>query len=303
MSIAYPILSLLLRALPGTEARSARREYRDFARLRKADVAFVSFPKSGRTFVRAMLARLYQLEFGIDERELLDFATLLRAPRAVPRILFTHDNDAMRRPSAIRIHESAYSGRKVVLLARHPGDIVVSRYHHLRHRSRDQARRQLAEQPIDQFVWTERGGIPSIVCYLNAWAELARRRGDIRIRYEDFNNEPEAALASLAAFIGLCSEPSQIADAVNFARLDNLRAREQDGYFSSDRLRARSAGAAQSSKIRSGGSGGFRSALEAGNAARIEQYLDHRLDPVFNYSSKSPAPSSSVQADAFVRAT
>ena len=53
--------------------------------------------------------------------------------------------------------------KKVVLIARHPGDIAVSRYHHLKHRSRDKARRRLADQPLESFVWADEGGIPSIV--------------------------------------------------------------------------------------------------------------------------------------------
>ena len=64
--------------------------------LADADAVVVSFPKAGRTFVRAMLARLFQLKFGIDERRLLDFPSLRRAARGVPRLLFVHGGDAMR---------------------------------------------------------------------------------------------------------------------------------------------------------------------------------------------------------------
>ena len=71
---------------------------------------------------------------------------------------------------------SDYAHARVVLLARHPGDIAVSRHHHLRHRSRGQARRRLAEQPLELFVWDEHGGIPSIVRFMNLWAELSRQR-------------------------------------------------------------------------------------------------------------------------------
>ena len=80
----------LLRSLPGTKALGIARYWRDVDMIANADVVVISFPKSGRTFVRTQLARLYQLRFGIDERHLLSFGRLQKAPAEVPRIAFTH---------------------------------------------------------------------------------------------------------------------------------------------------------------------------------------------------------------------
>jgi hypothetical protein len=274
----------LVRLVPGSKARGLASYWRDVGRLPQADVALVSFPKSGRTFVRVMLARLYQTRFGIDEREALKFATLCRAPRAVPRILFTHNGDAMRRLDQIKIDRAAYAGRKVVLLARHPGDVVVSRYFHLKHRSLDRARQRLAEQPLEDFVWTEQGGVPSIVRFLNQWAELALERGDILIlRYEDFLTQPEPTLRALAGFAGLDCDDSANADAVAFTRFDNLKQKEREGYFSSGRLGARRDGHEQGYKVRSGKSGGYRTQLGDDGRNRVDAYLSEHLDPVFGY--------------------
>jgi Sulfotransferase domain len=141
-----------LRLVPGSWARRVKRDLRDAAWLRRADAVIISFPKSGRTFVRAMLSRIFKRRFGIDERGLLEFPTLLKAQRHVPRLLFTHAGDAMRTAEEIGVDPADYAHCKVVLLARHPGDVAVSRYHHLKHRSRDRARKRLAEQPLDTFV-------------------------------------------------------------------------------------------------------------------------------------------------------
>ena len=130
----------LLRLVPGSAALRWKRDLRDAAWLAEADAVVVSFPKSGRTFVRAMLARLFQVKFGIDERGLLDFPSLRRAPPGVPRLLFAHAGDAMREPDEIRVNTADYAHCKVVLLARHPADVAVSRYHHLKHRSRDEVK-------------------------------------------------------------------------------------------------------------------------------------------------------------------
>src|SRR4051794_21988736 len=248
-----------LRLVPGSWARRGKRDLRDAAWLRRADAVIISFPKSGRTFVRAMLSRIFKRRFGIDERGLLEFPTLLQAQRHVPRLLFTHAGDAMRTAEEIAVDPADYAHCKVVLLARHPGDVAVSRYHHLKHRSRDRARKRLAEQPLDTFVWSERGGIPAIVRFMNQWAELAKSRSGVGIvRYEDFLADPKAALGSLTELIGLDVDAEDIADAAEFGALANLKRREREGYFQSSRLQAAKKGDDASYKVRSGSSGGYR---------------------------------------------
>jgi hypothetical protein len=274
----------LLRLVPGPTALRWKRDLRDTAWLAEADAIVVSYPKSGRTFVRAMLARVFQRRFGVDERRLLEFPMLRRARAGVPRLLFTHAGDAMRTPGEIRLNEASYGRVKVVLIARHPGDVAVSRFHHLRHRSRDKARQRLANQPLDTFVWDEQGGIPSIVKFLNDFAQMKRERGDVTIiRYEDFLERPRAALRQLTDAIGVDASDEDIADAVDFGAIRNLKKREEEGYFTSRRLRPSKAGDARSAKVRKGGSGGFRKNLGEREARHIDEYVKAELDPVFGY--------------------
>ena len=274
----------LLRLVPGSAALRVRRDLRDSSWLRHADVVIISFPKSGRTFVRAMLSRLFQRRFGIDERSLLEFPMLQKAAPQVPRLLFTHAGDAMRRPDQVHLDPKDYAHARVVLLARHPGDVAVSRHHHLRHRSRGRARRRLAEQPLDLFIWDERGGIPSIVRFMNLWAELSRQRKDVGIvRYEDFLVDPHATLKDLARQVGLKVTQADVDDAVDFAHFGNLKEREREGYFTSARLQPSKAGDKRSSKVRVGGSGGYRKRLEAREVRKVDKYIADHLDPCFGY--------------------
>jgi hypothetical protein len=281
-NVAKRAAAQLLRLVPGSAALRIKRDLRDGAWLAEAEAVVVSYPKSGRTFVRAMLARLFQRRFGLDERGLLEFPLLRRAPAAVPRVLFTHAGDAMRRADEIDLDPSHYAGKKVVLIARHPGDIAVSRYHHLKHRSRDKARQRLARQPLDGFVWAAEGGIPSIVAFLNRFAALP---GVTMIRYEDFLAQPERSLRMLTDALGLRVDTEDIADAVDFARLPNLREREREGYFTSPRLRRAHRGDEQSGKVRRGTSGGYRAQLDPETAARIDEFIREKLDPRLGYST------------------
>src|SRR5689334_21918189 len=88
-NLAMRAAAQLLRLVPGSAALRLKRHLRDAAWLAEADAVVISYPKSGRTFVRAMLARLYKRKFGIDERALLEFRSLRRAPGGAPRVLFS----------------------------------------------------------------------------------------------------------------------------------------------------------------------------------------------------------------------
>ncbi|NUQ18089.1 MAG: hypothetical protein HOP95_06500 [Sphingomonas sp.] len=281
LNLARLAAAQLLRVVPGSTALRLKRDLRDAAWLSEADAVVVSFPKSGRTFVRAMLARLYQRRFGIDERGLLEFVTLRHAPEETPRVLFTHAGDAMRRAEQIRVTPSDYAGKKLVLLARHPADIAVSRYHHLKHRSRDKTRQRLADQPLESFIWTNEGGIPSITAFLNQFVALP---GVTIIRYEDFLADPRKSLKIMAQAIGMRTDTKDIADAVEFGSLANLKKLERERYFTSSRLQRTRKGDAQSGKVRSGKTDGYRAELSAEAAERIDDYLRDQLDARLGYS-------------------
>ena len=281
-NLATRAAAQLLRLVPGSVALRLKRDLRDAAWLDEADAVVVSYPKSGRTFVRAMLARLYKRRFGLDERSLLEFPMLKRAPAGAPRILFSHGGDAMRTRHQIHVDPADYRHAKVVLLARHPGDIAVSRYHHLKHRSRDRARRELANQPLEPFAWAEQGGIPSIVTFLNQFAALP----DVTIvRYEDFLSRPAETLGKLAVAVGVAVSEEDIADAVEFGSLPNLKRLEREGYFTSSRLRQARKGDEASGKVRKGTSGGYRDQLGEEAAKRIDDYVAEHLNPQFGYSA------------------
>ncbi|MDX5336330.1 MAG: hypothetical protein LPK13_09605, partial [Marinobacter sp.] len=61
-------------------------------KLGRADIAVVSFGKSGRTWVRVMISRLYQQIHGLPENALLGFDNFHNMDKSIPRVFFTHDN-------------------------------------------------------------------------------------------------------------------------------------------------------------------------------------------------------------------
>ncbi|MCP5182107.1 MAG: hypothetical protein H6994_19595, partial [Pseudomonadales bacterium] len=117
-------LGALLPRAPRIRLERRIRGWFDARRLREADVVFVSFGKSGRTWVRVLISRMYQLVYGVTD-ELIEFDNYHARNAAVPKVLFTHDN-YLRDYTGHGGGKQAYAGKKVCLLVRHPADVAVS---------------------------------------------------------------------------------------------------------------------------------------------------------------------------------
>lgn len=283
--VGLRIVRLLGRAIPYGPRKRLSRYLRDRLALRTADVVFVSFAKSGRTWVRVMLSRLYQQRFALPESSFLEFDNFHRLDPKIPRVLFTHDGDSMKRPDQLTSDKSKYAGKKVVLLVRNPIDIAVSRHFHLRHRVVEKSRKAQGKMPLGEFLWCPVGSVPTIVAFLNDWD---RARAVIPqllvVRYEDFRAQPQQTLRRLAEFLEIGSTDAEIADAVSFASLENLRRREAENFFENVRLGAREEGNADSFKVRKGKVGGYRDYLSPEEAERLEAFVRSQLAPDFGYS-------------------
>ncbi|MGH6881131.1 MAG: hypothetical protein ACREFM_09440, partial [Hypericibacter sp.] len=179
--------------LPTPERVRVRRHARgreDSRNLTQADYAVVSHGKSGRTWLSVMLSRFFQLRYGLSERSLLIFDNLHRKNRAIPKILFTHDN-YIRDYTGNGTSKSAFYKTPTALLVRNPADVAVSQYFQWRHRMLPH-KKELngypahgAEVAIFDFVMNEEQGLKRVVGFMNEWArELPKLRNKLIIRYE-----------------------------------------------------------------------------------------------------------------------
>lgn len=258
-------------------------------KLGRADAVIVSFGKSGRTWLRVMISRFYQLEHGLPEW-MIGFDNLYYLNRAVPKIFFTHDN-YIKDYSGNYDCKSDYYEKKVVLLVRHPADVAVSQYHQWRYRMRDN-KKAINDYPdgdvsIFDFVRNEPAGLERTIDFMNAWAsERERLRQFMILRYEDLKADPRGRLDALTRFIGTPGAPSSIEGAVEYASFENMRKLETENrsWFSGGRMKAADPSNPASFKTRRGKVGGFRDYFTNDEAEAILDYIDRRLDPVFGYS-------------------
>ncbi len=269
-------------------------------RLDRSDVAVVSFGKSGRTWLRVMISRYYQLVFDIPERILLGFDNYHRRDAKIPKIFFTHDNYIKDYTGEFDSKKPFY-GKKVVLLVRNPKDIVVSQYFQWQHRMRP-AKKKLNQYPAHgadvsayDFVMDPNCGLPDIIAYLNLWAKEAERVEQLLIvRYEDMRSDPNATLARVMEFINSESPQDEaIAGAVEYSSVENMRKLEEKNVFwlAGGRMKPGKKGDPNSYKVRRAKVGGYKDYFDAGQAAEIDELVQKELSAAFGYDESPSSPS------------
>jgi hypothetical protein len=252
--------------------------------VKRADYVFVSYPKSGRTWVRAMLTRLYHLRYGTPDNLLLRLDNLHRIEPRIPVVFFTHDGDSSASAASLNPDKSTYDGKRLVFLGRHPGDVIVSMYYHHKHRKAHKRENYARDLDLFSFVTRPGHGIHTVIAFMNQWLSYSISNPNaLFIRYEDLRSEPGLFLKRITDHLGGDFTREEIEDAVAFAELENLRKLERDRYFSDKHLQPVKDDDPGSFKVRTGKIGGYKSNFSEAQTQQIETIVKAELDPRFGY--------------------
>lgn len=213
------------------------------------DVMLVSYPKSGNTWVRALVSQLVGAQHSLKEMDHL-----------VPDVYSCRGHvlrKAHRFPCAGRLIKSHESFRptykRVIYLVRDPRDVCVSYYHYLAdiQRTVDASSTSLNEF-VDPFLSGKFDDYGTWGEHTGSW--LAAETADLLlIRYEDLISDAADCLARICGFLGLEHNDEAIRTAVESCSLDRLRAKEKSERTSWQPMRKADVSA---SFFRAGGSGG-----------------------------------------------
>jgi len=291
--IRQVVLSLLF-FLPDERKIAIERWLRgrdEFRKLTHADCVIVSFGKSGRTWLRVMISRFYQVRHDIAKKHMINFDNLHRKNSNIPRIFFTHDNYIKDYTKNFASKADFYN-KKVVLLVRDPRDVAVSQFFQWKYRMRP-AKKKIniyplrdEDVPVFDFVMNSDVGLPKIIDFLNLWAtETPRLKHLLVVRYEDMRANAEAQLKRIVDFIGTPGSEEQIKEAVDFASYENMKKMEQKRVFwlSGSRMVPKDRGNPNSYKVRRAKVGGYKDYFDDRQVAEIDALTDSRLSSAFGY--------------------
>tara|TARA_Y100000294_G_scaffold155535_1_gene155858 strand:+ start:493 stop:831 length:339 start_codon:yes stop_codon:yes gene_type:complete len=68
---------------------------------RSAEVCLISFPKSGRTWLRLMIGRALQLHFGLETADILKVVPLAAMHPLIPKIVVDDEGTFWKKPQAL----------------------------------------------------------------------------------------------------------------------------------------------------------------------------------------------------------
>ncbi|MFV8819866.1 sulfotransferase domain-containing protein [Haliea sp. E17] len=270
-----------------------RRGREEYWKYQRCEYIFASYGKSGRTWVRVMISRYYQLMYQLPDNILMGFDNYTRLNSDIPRIFFTHDN-YLRGFTGNVDSKADFYDKKTVLLVRKPQDVAVSQFFQWKYRMRPEKKAMNkypaheADISVYDFVKDPNQGLSHIIDFMNAWArELPKIRQLLVVRYEDLRSDPEAQMARIVEFLGMEAKDEFLRDTAEFASVENLRKKEQENYFwrSGSRVQAKDVNDPNTFKVRKAKVGGYKDYFDDAQVAELDAMVDASLLPGFGYTS------------------
>jgi hypothetical protein len=252
---------------PGSATPPSPSVLRGHVPRRAADVYFISYPRSGRTWLRALVGKALVDHCRLPEEMLLDMPAVTRSA-GLPVAAFDHGGSGLRRGSRwqdLPTDRSFYRGKRVLLIGRDVRDNLVSAYF--------QATRRISvfDGPISAFIRHDAYGIEKILAFYAIWH--ANRHVPAAfdfVRYEDLHRDTAGTLVRVLAFLGADVAPATITAAVEYCRFENMRKAEVEDRFRTSTLRSARDGDPEAFKMRKGKVGNYAEYLAPGDIAWID---------------------------------
>ncbi|TGD71595.1 hypothetical protein E4634_18310 [Mangrovimicrobium sediminis] len=287
--------------LPASLRVSLRRRYLaqlELAKAHKAGLIIIGHPKSGNTWLKAMISRLYQLRYDLPESKLINTDEFSRKYPEIPRLAATNGHYSYEGEVGKLLSPGAPDNplrhKPVLFLARNPIDIAVSWYHQFTKRQ-SRAKQELINHSIDhpidrrtvemwEFVRHSDIGLPSLIEYENHWARaVADLENGLLIKYEDLRANPVPTLLRVTQLMGERFTEEEVRAAVEWGSFENLQKLETAGTFSQGGMKLVNADDPSTYKVRRGKVGGYREDFEPQQVAELEALVRDNIAPELGY--------------------
>lgn len=170
------------------------------------DVIVISFPKSGRTWLRIMLDKLNIF------------------------LNYSHDGSS---PYENSLHysemeedKSKYKNNRIIFLIREPKDVTVSLYFQMTKRADKKYKN------IHSFFRNEKYGIKRVLKFYQIWEKNKNVPKDfLLITYEDLHKNTLKELKRVIDFLDVKVSDKKLKSVIKFADFNNMKRLEKQGFF------------------------------------------------------------------------
>jgi hypothetical protein len=247
--------------------RNVRRQMMRYRQT--VDALVISFPKSGRTWLRLLVGVYLCRVLAVDDRGALDVRRLT-ARAGLLRLGVSHNGASPQRhlplSSPLVASPIEWADRQVFLLVREAADVMVSAFHHMHNRS------GRYDGDLSNYIRHPTLGLPKYLVALRRWSEQRScASGFTIIGYRELQADPVSVLRSVLIELGQKQiDESLLRETVEFCSFRNMKRLELEGYFKGGAMLNRK-GTDQSAKVRVGEVGSSRRELSAADLEYVER--------------------------------
>ena len=261
--------------------KKIRRSYKAYRKKKRTQVYLISFPKSGRTWLRTMVGKAICEKYGFDDKFIMRtyYITELAGLQLTE---FDHDGSCNKdgnHLTALVGKKNKYRNKKVIFLVRDPRDVVVSSYFEAT------KRKVVYEGKISDFIRHDCYGINKIIAFYNNWFNNRTIPKDfLLIQYEELHKGPHSCLKKVMDFIGMENADEDIINtAVEYSRFDNMKKLEEKKFFKTNKLRPGNPDDPESFKVRKGIIGGYKEYLNPEDIEYADNVMQELERPFYPY--------------------
>lgn len=242
-----------------------------FSRSLDSDLYVISYPKSGRTWLRTLIGRYLSLKYNLPENKILSTETIT-SKSGLAKVSFTHDESGMKaqRPYAeLSRDKQKYADKKIILMGRDIKDTLVSAYFQAT------KRRSVFKGTISEFIATEQFGIHKILTFYDIWVQNRHApKAFLFIRYEDLYRDSKEILIKVLKFIGENNiDEELLIQSIEYCSFENLKKFEAQNKFKNKVLKPTNTADPESFKVRKGKIGGYKEYLSEEDEAFIDRTI------------------------------
>ncbi len=172
---------------------------------------FISYPKSGRTWIKTILAYNAYDDITGDK---VYYAGKMH------KISFTHAGANDMEPLPEITNDVIHSERNTILLTRNPLDTIASYYHELNYRHDKEVYGQISLDKVIQVRFE------MLLEYNHRWAEIVKKSGGLHLKYEEINIE---SIMKLFKFIGHPISKKRAKSLIDKASFEKIKKMEKAG--------------------------------------------------------------------------